>query len=224
MVEDPWPPYTIGEYGEPSGGIAVDLTREIFRRIGLVPRLELYPWQRVLKMAETGKVDGIMLLMRTKEREAFLVYTDKLFTNMDRVFSNRKSHSTPVRTLEDLSDFRLGYVLGYVYGDKVDNLLAKLAEKAFAAYTSEENLRYLVDGRVDFIIESRNVVQGILSLHPEWAGRIHEMDIEMETYDYYMGISRKSKYASRIKDLNSAIAQMKSDGTMDRLAGGAGNR
>lgn len=221
MIEDPWPPYTVGKFGEAPEGIAVEVNREIFRRIGVEPRLALYPWKRVLKMAEVGNADGIMLLMKTKERQAFLLYTDKLFSNVDRVFANTDSRKVSIQSLKDLKHYRLGYVYGFVYGDSVDNLLFRLAPKTFSAYTPEDNLGELANKRVDFIIESRHVVKSILEKKPGWTGKVHEIDLDLESYDYYMGISKKSKYAGRIREINKVISDMKKDGTMDRLAAGA---
>ncbi len=31
IIEDPWPPYTYGDIGEPNGGIAVEITKTIFQ-------------------------------------------------------------------------------------------------------------------------------------------------------------------------------------------------
>lgn len=224
MVEDTWPPYTIGEIGTPVGGIAAEITKAVFRRIGVEPRLELFPWKRVLKMAEIGKVDGIMLLMKTKERQAFLVYTDKLFTNIDRVFANNSSEKIVIQSIEDLKDYRIGYVFGYAYGDRVDTLLFKLSKKTFKAYTPEENVENLVIKWVDFIIDTSPVVERILGDNPGWADKVHELDFDLKSYDYYIGISKKSKYATRIQEINKVISDMKQDGTMDRLrAGGKAN-
>ncbi len=220
MVEDPWPPYTIGKSGKAAEGIAAEVTREIFRRIGIEPRLELWPWKRVLKMAEVGKADGIMLLMKTEARQAFLIYSDRLFSNVDRVFANTESQKIPIHSLEDLKYYRLGYVYGFVYGDSVDNILFKLAPKTFSAYTSEDNLGELASKRVDFIIESSHVVKSILERHPDWEDKVHELDLKLESYDYYMGISKKSKYAGHIREINRAISDMKQDGTMNRLISG----
>jgi polar amino acid transport system substrate-binding protein len=220
ILEDPWPPYTFGEDGQPDGGIAVEITKTIFRRIGLEPRLGLFPWKRVLKMAEMGRADGIMLLMKKKDREAYLVYTDKLFTNRDRVYGNNDTKNITLKSLSSLKDFRIGYVMGYSYGDTVDKLLSSSEQRKISGYTPENIIASVVNKRVDFIIEIKPVVDSILKNNVGWTGNIHEMNIELETYDYYMAISKKSKYVSYIPKMNKVINQMKQDGTMDRLVAG----
>ena len=80
LADSPWPPYTLGEVGQPAaGGLVVDLVRQIYGALGIDVRIEMHPWKRVLKMVEYGRVDGPTMLMKTSEREAYLVYTDPVF-------------------------------------------------------------------------------------------------------------------------------------------------
>lgn len=220
IIEDPWPPYTYGEFGPPEGGVAVEITKTIFRKIGLEPRLALFPWKRVLKMAEHGDADGIMLLMKTKEREEYLVYTDKLFTNRDRIYANSDTIKTAPVSLMDLSEYRFGYVMGYVYGGAVDEFLSHPGPNKVHAYRSLDNIELMINKRIDFIIATKPVVDNALNTNPSWVGKIHETDIHLEAYHYYMALSKKSKFVTYVNQINQAIAEMKRDGTMDRLAAG----
>ncbi len=220
IIEDPWPPYTYGDIGEPNGGIAVEITKTIFRRIGLEPKLALFPWKRVLKMAKQGDADGIMLLMKTEERETYLVYTDKLFTNKDRIFANNDTRKLAPTSLEALKGYRIGYVMAYAYGGSADEFLNSPGLKKRGVYTPKDNVELIINKRVDFIIEIKPVVDSLLKNNSSWVGNIHEMNIDLEPYDYHMAISKKSKYIRWLKKINQTIAEMKKDGTMNRLITG----
>ena len=42
IVDEPYPPYTLGEYGGPvTGGIGVEIVQELFSRLGVVVEFEL---------------------------------------------------------------------------------------------------------------------------------------------------------------------------------------
>ena len=53
-------------------GVAADIVREAFRRMGRPVRIGIYPWGRSLSMAESGQADAIFTIDKTSEREARL--------------------------------------------------------------------------------------------------------------------------------------------------------
>ncbi len=51
LINDPYPPYVIGEVGEPpSSGIAFEVVKEILHRLDIAGDYKLYPWNRVSKI------------------------------------------------------------------------------------------------------------------------------------------------------------------------------
>ncbi len=54
--QDPWPPFTLGEEGTPTGGVDVDITHEIFQRLHISTSIKLFPWKRALKQMELGQL------------------------------------------------------------------------------------------------------------------------------------------------------------------------
>jgi len=76
-VEDPWPPFALGKAGEtPEGGLIVELMEELFKRIGQPLRMELCPWKRCIYMVQNQKADGLMLTVKTPEREKFAYFPE----------------------------------------------------------------------------------------------------------------------------------------------------
>ena len=110
--------------------------------------------------------------------------------------------------------------MGYSYGDAVDKFLKFPELKAVGADKSIDIVKQIINKRVDFIIEIKPVVDAILKANPSWVGAIHEMDVELDAYDYYMAISKKSKYISWLDRINQVVEKMKNDGTMNRLTAG----
>ncbi len=109
MIEDPWPPYTLGDAGkEPTGGIAVAFTKEIFKRIGVKADLKLYPWKRCLNLIKTGDRDGLMLLTKNAEREGYMVFTDPIMEDRDLIWYLADRPAVVWSDFKDLKGLKIG--------------------------------------------------------------------------------------------------------------------
>jgi polar amino acid transport system substrate-binding protein len=103
FADSPFPPYTIGEEGDiDEQGIGPEIAREACRRMGVACTIELHPWQRVLRMLQTGDADAVPAVMEAPERDWYLTLTEPLVHTREIIFYNvtrlRRSHSVlPVR-------------------------------------------------------------------------------------------------------------------------------
>jgi len=61
-------------------GMLVDLVTEAYRRAGHSVEVNLMPWARCLKDAETGEVDGVFSSFELPERERFLAFSKEVLT------------------------------------------------------------------------------------------------------------------------------------------------
>ena len=72
----PYPPWAIGTAGsKPTGGIAVEIVEELFRRLNLKTRVIIYPFKRGLQRIMDGDEDVILMVSRSKEREEYMLFT-----------------------------------------------------------------------------------------------------------------------------------------------------
>lgn len=69
-----YPPFYWYENGKVSG-IAVDIIDKLFKRLNIETDVTLYPLKRTLNYAKQGKIDAIMILIKTTERSEYLYYT-----------------------------------------------------------------------------------------------------------------------------------------------------
>lgn len=73
-----YPPYVFGDEiagAEPSGGLKVELARQVFAELGVPLRLTVLPFQRCLKLIESGVMDGALPLAQTQERERYMTFS-----------------------------------------------------------------------------------------------------------------------------------------------------
>ena len=59
IVSDDWAPYIYQDNGQPRG-MHYEISREVFKRLGLDVQWIFLPWKRCLAMAEQGLADGVM--------------------------------------------------------------------------------------------------------------------------------------------------------------------
>ena len=77
---DPYPPYTLGTSGEPSGGLKLRVLNEVINRIdGVTASVVLLPWFRCQEAVKSGEIDGILPLFQNEERAEYMAFTDDVF-------------------------------------------------------------------------------------------------------------------------------------------------
>jgi polar amino acid transport system substrate-binding protein len=221
FADTPYPPYMVGELGQhPTGGISVELLRELFGRLGVEVAVELHPWKRTLKLAEFGKVDGIPLLMRNSERDRFLAFTEVLFESRE-LFHYRKDRFGRFswQDYTDLEEYTIGLVSGYTYGPEFLQAVKDFNLKVKYANSSRQNLHMLYAGRVDLCLEEEMVARFMINENENWKDSLKVAPKPVSVYPYYMAVSKKSEAVALLEPINRIIADMKKDGTVNRLLG-----
>jgi polar amino acid transport system substrate-binding protein len=62
---DPYPPYTLGKSGTPTGGLKVQLINAVFNEIDEAQaEVILLPWKQCQNQAKLGNIDGILPLFK----------------------------------------------------------------------------------------------------------------------------------------------------------------
>ncbi|MBU2550505.1 MAG: transporter substrate-binding domain-containing protein [Proteobacteria bacterium] len=220
LVDAPWPPFTTGEHGQPAGGLVPPLVKSLFDRIGIRVTIELVPWKRALKMVELGQADGIPLLMKTEERDRYLVYSDMLFESRERFFYHAgRLKGFSWLSFADLKTYRFGLVSGFSYGRGFLDALKQYGFEVQYAPTSELNFRLLEAGRVDLVLEDETVARVLIADQPVWREAFRADEKTVTIVPLYMGLSARGQALDLLPSINRTIAQMKSEGVIDRILG-----
>lgn len=218
VAGDPYPPWAEGEVGsKPTGGIAIEIVEELFRRMNMETRFFIYPFRRGLERIKHGDEDVILMVSRSKEREEYMLFTAPI-RNVKFVFY----YSSDLENFEwddwkDLQAYKIGSVTGYNIGDDWKDAITKYGLKVEEVKTDVFNIEKLLLGRLDIIATDHEVMQRIIEQNPKYRGRIkwHEKPI-FESVNR-LGISRKSFLAPSLGKIDAALQEMKDDGTFDRI-------
>lgn len=215
---DSYTPYQYEENGELKG-LSVDVVKEVFKRMGYSVEIKVLPWSRVLKSAENGTVDAIFSSFYIEERSAYMTYAmEPLAVSVQSLFAPVGS---PIRydgTVQSLRDYRLGTIIGYVYGDAFKQGKENGTLNVSEAEDCPANILKLMSGRTDVFIDNRDTALFYIK-----RDKLEKQIVELlphftEQEMLYLAFSKK-----RIKDpliietFNQTLKEMKQDGTWQRI-------
>jgi signal transduction histidine kinase len=113
-VSEDWAPAVAkDETGEASGFI-IEHMALLNHKLGTDMRIEAGPWNKMVRKAEAGDIDGLTLTAPLEERRSRFLFTDVFFTVYDFLFLRAADlqKSSPPTNLHDLDGKRVGFVRG----------------------------------------------------------------------------------------------------------------
>lgn len=222
LVGDPWPPYVNGELGkDATSGVAVEIAKKIFSQIdGVEVRFPLIPWKRALREVEEGQSDGIGLLLKTAERERYMIYTVPLVIGEGLIWSATGGISNPFEwtSIKDLYGRSIGIIQAYSYGDELDHGIETGDLTVITAPTVGHLFAMLANGRIELALANDAVGYSQVHKFPNAGIMPAKLPIVSETF--YMGISRKSPAVELVPAINRAIESLRAAGTIDLIVRG----
>ena len=186
-------------------GASVELLGKL-RPDGVKLEPAVYPWKRVLLMAEHGEIDLVLSLRRTPERSAFLAFTEgPSFPNPIVVFA-RADLKFPYQQWSDLKGKRGLISLGDKFGGGFDEYWPKEL-MIHESGTMDENFQRLKDGQIDYFITSQFAGAAHLNSPKGRAGRpITHLLPPISDEGVYFGFSKKSPCAALITQFDQKLS------------------
>lgn len=210
-----YPPY----YSETldRGGPVVEVTATALRNAGYEVEVRFMPWARALKLGEQGKVDGLVGVWRSPERELAFIYSDPVVSN--RIVLCRNGTSGPDRftSFEDLRPFTIGVVRDYADPPG----LAAAGVHTEAVTHDLQNLRKLVAGHVDLVLIDSRVGEYLANQHLGMAAaHINCLQPPVQEHPQYLVVSRSTKGAAAIvSGFNEQLQRLRRSGELKGISG-----
>jgi polar amino acid transport system substrate-binding protein len=210
-----WPPFSF-QHGQQIEGIGAELAAIVLKDLGF--EVESTPngnWKRVQAQAEAGAVDVIVAAYKTPERTVYLAYTDTPYMEDVNVLWVAKGRAFPFARWEDLVGKHGTAMLGESYGERFDRFIRDKLQMEWVS-TPEQSLQKLALGRADYYPFS--LYGGKIQIRElGFAGRVEHLSLPISTESIYLGVSKKSKLARYLPQIDAAIARRRADGTVERL-------
>ncbi len=107
-----WPPFDFNEKGE-ARGLSIDYMDLLARKVGLEVEYVSGPsWNEFLEMMKRGDLDVMLNIVKTPERQKYLLYTPHYVENPNTILSKK---DTPYHTLEELFGKTVAVTKGFFY-------------------------------------------------------------------------------------------------------------
>ncbi len=213
LVSSSWPPYV--DKDAPGKGAAMDLVSEVFKRAGYATEIHIESWPRSLEGSKIGIYDVVATAWYTEDRNRDLHFSEPYYENVIR-FVKRKQDPIRFRSYEDLRNLIVGVVNGYAYGEEFERAqgFLKLARNHVI-----QNLLLLQQGRIDLAIGDEWVIRNELTQYfPNAIKEFEFLGRPVARRTLHVAVSRtRPDHDAIITAFNKALAQMKADGSMEKL-------
>lgn len=212
LVADPWPPFT--DSAMPGNGLATEIVSQALARAGFSSSFEQVPWARALQGIETGRYDVLVNAWYNETRTRIGVFSQPYWVNRIRLLGGASAGLVFNGQLNTLYAYSIAVVREYAYapGFDADQALKKVPVQRFS-----QGLRMLLAGRVDMTLEDEYVARFYLREEP-LRDQLRFIGPPLSENPLHVLVSRRTPgHTQIVKAFDRAIAQMKADGTIERL-------
>lgn len=224
MGFDIWEPYQFMDVGDQVRGLDVEIAQALANKMNCELHFTQATWVDLLRYLQEGDVDMLMGASRTSEREQYAFFSEPYREEQFVVFvrSEEQRHFNGM-SLEELldSEYRLGIVDSYYYGDDFQRLYEQEREQMddprfVSAMMSEFNLVRLLDRDIDGFIE--DPVVGHSLIRRKGLGEyIGVSDIKLSSSEVYIMLSRENLDDDMLESVNNALEAIQSSGEHDAI-------
>lgn len=219
-IAAPFPPFTDPDNGD--FGLAWEICRAALESQGYKVSIQFAPWARALHEAKNGRIDGLLPVYWTEDREQWFLYSRPISSINTGLLKHRaRTDIKYAHDLINLKGFAIGVGRGYSTSKEFDR--AEYLDTIELA-TTPQMLKMLWLGRLDLVANDISVSKYYLKeidREPRYKGIADDIVVigaPLATRDIYLVISRKTNNAQqKLNDLNKGPKKIFSDGTYDRV-------
>ena len=209
-----WEPYTSEKLL--NNGFLTEIATEALEAVGYISEVEFVPWKRAVEFTKKGTYDALLGASYTDERTKYFSYPNELWVTNISIFALAGKKDKYVK-IKDLCPGTIGILNGSLYTDtfrKVECLKVETANGVL------NNIKKLLVGRVDYVIDSRESINFLLGSHLKSyeKGAIEEMHPVFDKDSLYMVFSKVNKNVKKYtSDFNKGLKIIKQNGVFEKV-------
>ncbi len=210
-MEGTWSPWTYHNEDGDLVGFDVEVGAAIAEKLGVEPVYEEGVWDGLLAGVDAGRYDMMINgIDYTEERAETYALSDPYCYNRTAVIVRTDDDS--ITKMEDLA--------GKTTANTISSTYAQVGEKYGATVTGvddfNQTIELLLQGRIDATINAEQSYLDYVREHPDAPVKIACYDYE--TTNVVIAVKKGDDAASLLDAINSAIAELREDGTLSRLS------
>jgi polar amino acid transport system substrate-binding protein len=207
------PPFNYTEGGKLTGAGA-EIVQQIASRAGIPVKTEVLPWDTAFVRAQAEKNTCLFSTARLENRERLFLWVGPIATNLWALYG-KTDFAVPIKTLKDLSPYRIGVVTRDAKGDFLrENAVTNLK---FVRDDRENPPRLLLPpdnpDHIDLWITGLYAARGIASTAKVTGIKLVFIAAEQPLY---LACNPQTDRAT-VKALSDALETLKTDGTLTRI-------
>ncbi|MDD2466538.1 MAG: transporter substrate-binding domain-containing protein [Desulfobulbus sp.] len=209
-----YPPFIYSEENQVKGPI-VDKINDVFGKMGVRVNIQMLSIARGLLMVENGEVDAYFSLKKTPEREKKLLFTKVPLIKQPFVFfANIGSSIEWNGDVNSIKKYRIGVVSKTSYGKIFDgyvkdNVIANIDESR----SFELNIKKLIAGRVDLVINSYDVGKYLLDKY-DAGSKIVSLNPPVEIVNSYLAFTKVRNYTDLANQFDIILCKDNSENVL----------
>jgi polar amino acid transport system substrate-binding protein len=208
LVTTNWKPYFFEE-GEKQG-VLTDIVRESLLISGYSLKVTFTSWARAYKGAVEEKYMGILGAYYTDKRAKLFDYSSPILMAEEMLFTLSSKANVRYKTLEDLKEFKIGYMISASHGqafDKADYLIKVPA----ADY--ERNIDRLLSGGIDIFVGGYSPVMHLIDeSYPDHKTKIVPILPALAKEKLYLVLRKNATSLEKIDAFNKGLSSLKVSG------------
>ncbi len=210
-----FPPYEFKE-GEEYMGIDIEIARAIAEKLGKELVIEDVKFGAIIAGVQTNKYDmGIAGLTVTDERKTQVNFSDTYATGVQVVIVKEGGL---VASLDDLAkdDVKIGVqedTTGHIYASDTPENGGYGEDHVIAYPNGADAVQALITGKVNAVIIDNEPAKEFVNANAGEGLKI--LDAEWLTEDYAIAVNKDN--TQLLEDINKALAELKADGTLDKI-------
>lgn len=193
-------------------GPAVDIVKEIQKRVGSHEQIKIYPWARAYQMAL--RLENIILfgMTRTSERENKFKWIGPIARKRD-ILVARKESGIKILSLEDAKKVKQ---IGAIRGDAKEIYLKSMGFTNIVPTHDElKNIQKLMHDRIDLWVYKQPGLKTICDLAGIDINELEEV-FNLREFDISIAFSKKTPEPTILK-WHKAFNEMSTDGTIEKI-------
>ncbi|MEG3638012.1 response regulator [Magnetococcus sp. PR-3] len=158
--ERDWAPFNFSQAGQPKG-LSIDYMNLLAHKVGLQIQYVTGPsWHEFLGMMKTGQLDVMLNIVKTPDRQQYLLYTPPYVDNPNTILSRK---STPYHTLDQLFGKKVSVPKGFFYEEILNRDYPQI--KILPVRNTIESIKAVSFGKADAALGELAVFNHLLTHH-----------------------------------------------------------
>lgn len=211
-----WPPYS-GENLKGQGA-SVAVARAAFDAMGYELHVDFYPWARTVGLAKRNdsRYHGYFPEYYSADIAETFLFSEPMGKGPLGLIEHM---AKPVawQSIDDLSNFKIGVVRGYVNTDELDKRIADGRIKVEPVVADLDNLKKLTVGRLELAVMDPNVFRYLMANEPALAKHQRALQVNpklLEEKDLYLCFKNTDEGRELLAIFNEGLKQIDVKGIM----------